>query len=113
MVSMSDDPQRDVEIAIQRDIRYRALSAGLEVERELAQSVIAQIIIETFAADARAATDALILADPDARGMIAQLQARVRVARVINAALQSKIESGKAAQSSLIDEDIRAEQEAV
>lgn len=110
---MSDAPPNHAEIAQQLDERFRALATGLDIVYELEQSQVVRIIRAVLIDDAREATDELIVTDPDARGVIAQLQARVRVARLIGLALQTKIESGKNAQASLIDDDERAEHEPV
>ncbi len=110
---MSDAPIDHAEIAQQLDKRFRALATGLDIARELEQSTVVRIIVSTLTDDAREATDELIITDPDQRGTIAQLQARVRVARLIRLALQTRIESGKGAQTSLIDDEKRMEHEPV
>ncbi len=110
---MSDAPIDHSEIAQQLDERYRALAVGLDIVRELEQSTVVRIVIAVLTDDAREATDELILVDPDNRGVIAQLQARIRAARLIRLALQTKIESGKGAQASLMDNDTRWEHEPV
>lgn len=111
---MSDTTLDDhVELAQQLDDRFKALATSLDIQRELQQSTVVKIIIQTFEQDARDAIDALIVTDPEERGKVSHLQARVRAARLIRLALQTKIDHGSSAQRSLIEDDSRMEQEPV
>lgn len=110
---MSDAPLDHSEIAQTLDRRFAAMATGLDIETELDRSVVVKIIIETLTDDAKEATDELIRVSPDERGLVSQLQARVRVARLIRFALLTRIEHGKSAQKSLIDDDNRMEPETV
>lgn len=107
---MTDTPPPDyAEIAQEMDQRFKAIATAVDVERELGNSVVVKIIIDTLAHDSSEAIAELLRVSPDDRGVVAQLQARIRIARVVGLALQTPIERGKAAQESLLSEDATAE----
>ena len=92
-----------------RDERWRVVTAGLDVERELSQSTVVATIINLLAEDRKDALEQFVHANPADVGMIARLQAIVRQARMVELVLQTAIERGRAAQMALIDDDPRQE----
>jgi hypothetical protein len=105
---MSDLPAEYVAAAMARDERLRHVAASIDIEAALRDGAAFRLVIEALKEDAREAGERLIECSPSDVGVIAELQAQVRVARTIRRTIERILQRGQEAEVSL-QEDLRTD----